>query len=204
MINPAYAQTLFNFLYNDIDGYSVSRAARNKHTENTEDLLYGEITFDCWQKIIAKADPKKDGVFFDLGSGTGKAVILSHLAYDFKKIVGVELLQGLHDKACEIKENFDTTIKPQILEHTKDRELQFIQKDLFDVDISEADLVFLNYPFKNREMFTRLENKLLTELKPGSKIVMIIKIFENKALKSLGSQKLQFGWGEATAHFYEV
>ena len=204
MLNPAYAQTLFNFLYNETDGYAVSRMARIDHAESTEHLLYGEITFESWQEIVRIANPKKDAVFFDLGSGTGKSVMLSHLAFDFKKTIGVELLKGLHDKALQIKNSFDEIIKPQILEHVKDRELSFVQSDLFNINLAEADFVFLNYPFKTKELFEKLETKLLAELKPGSKIAIIIKSFENKAFKSIGNQKLKFGWGEATTYFYEV
>lgn len=204
VLDSTYAQTLFNFLFNGIDGYAVSHQARRDHNGDVSELLYGEITFETWEKIINKANPKRDGVFYDLGSGTGKAVILSHLYFDFKKAIGFELLKGLHDKAISIKNDFDKFVKPTIPNHVKDRELSFIQQDIFDVDLSVADLVFANYPFKTRELYLKLEEKMLKEMKTGAKIAFVIRAMENPRFKSLGSEKMKFGWGEATVHFYEI
>ena len=229
-MNVTYAQTLFNFLYKETNGYAVSAKARVDHEENTEHLLYGEITLESWREIVRLANPKKDAVFFDLGSGTGKPAMLSHLAFDFKKIVGVELLKGLHDKSLQIKNSFDEIMKPQILEcgglaavfesalqcirneiaeHVKGRELSFVQSNLFNVDLTEADFVFLNYPFKTSELFDKLQIKLLTELKAGSKIAIVIRSFDDesfngKSFKLIGGETLNFGWGESSTYFYEV
>ena len=93
MLNYDLAAKLFSSLYDNIDGYSVSHEAR-KDLEDKNDLLYGELSAETWRDIVERADPKKDGVFLDAGSGTGRVVILSHLLYDFKKTIGVELLQG--------------------------------------------------------------------------------------------------------------
>lgn len=204
MINATYAETLFNYLYGQINGYDVSNAARRKFTSDTSKFLYGELPFTTWQQIVEHANPKKDGVFFDLGSGTGRVVVASHLLYDFKKSIGVELLDGLHDKAMEVKENFEKTIKPQVEKQVEGRELQFIKSDIFAVDLREADFIFMNHPFKDGEVFMKLEEKFLSELKPGTKIVTIIRALRNPAFKSLGSQTYKFSWGDSTAHFFEV
>ena len=204
MIDPLYAETLFNHLYGHIDGYGVSTRARAKSALDTEKLLYGELPFVTWKEIIEFAQPKKDGVFFDLGSGTGRVVMASHLLSDFKKCVGVELLQGLHDKACEVKAEFDKNIKPQIANHVEGRELRFDCADIFTCDLREADFIFMNHPFKESELFNQLEEKILDELKVGSKIVTTIRILKNKRFKNLGNQTYKFSWGDSTAYFFET
>ena len=68
MINPLQAETIFNHLYGNINGYSVSNQARESSGMNTEKLLYGELPFETCQKILEYVKPKSDGVFFDLGS----------------------------------------------------------------------------------------------------------------------------------------
>ncbi len=204
MIDFSYAQTLFNYLYNNVDGYRVSTIARTKFVGDTEKLLYGELPFETWEQIVALANPKKDGVFFDLGSGTGRVVMASHLLYEFKKCIGVELLEGLYNKACEVEENFNKTIKPQISTHIGQRQLQFINADIFTADLSEADFIFMNHPFKDGEIFARLENKFLNELKSGTKVVTTIRALQNEAFKKLGSQSYKFSWGDSTAHFFEI
>jgi hypothetical protein len=203
MINASLAEKFFNQLYSNINGYTVSNKARADAGIN-EGLLYGEIPFETWKAIVMKVNPKHDAVFFDLGSGTGRVVMQSHLLFNFKKSIGVELLAGLHDKACDVTEKFVEEIEPQIRTEIGDRELHLLNESFFDVDLSEADLILLNHPLKDRELFLKLEEKFLTELKPGTKIISIIRALANQRFKSLGSEKYSFSWGESTAYFFEV
>lgn len=204
MIDPNYAETLFNHLYGNINGYQVSRDARVSSGIDTEKLLYGELPFSSWKQIVEKANPKKDGVFFDLGSGTGRIVFASYLAFNFTKSIGVELLEGLHKKALEVNEEFEKNIRSKIANDLQDRKIEFYLKNIFDADLREADFIFMNHPFKDGEIFTQLENKFLSELKKGTKIVTIIRSLKNPNFKNLGSETFEFSWGSSTAHFFEV
>lgn len=205
-MNELYKETLFNFLYGNINGYSVSHDAREKHNnaESIKDLLYGEVPFVTLEEIIKKVDPNKDGVFFDLGSGTGRIVIAAHLLCNFRKSVGVELLEGLHQKACEVKQEFENYVVPKIPNYDQSRKINFINASILDVDLREADFIFMNHPFKDRELFAKLEEKLVRELKSGTKIVTIIRKLENSKIKFIDSKKFNFSWGESTAHFHEI
>lgn len=205
MINSSYAETLFNHLYSHVKGYAISTAARVASPEiDTNNTLYGELPFETWQEIVKYVKPDLNGVFFDLGSGTGRIVIASHLLFNFRKSVGVEFLKGLHDKACEAKEEFEINIKPQVAADVSGREIEFWHEDIFVTDLHEADFVFMNHPFKDSDVFLQLEEKFLQELKPGSKIVTIIRALQNPRFKNLGSQTYKFSWGNSTAHFFEV
>lgn len=203
-MNPTEAEKLFDTLYDQINGYSISSAARSSSKVDSSKFLYGELPFSTWQKIVAHANPKRDGVFFDLGSGTGRVVMASYLGFEFRKSVGVEILGGLHDKACEVKENFEKNFKPAIAGHFAGRELEFVQNSLFDVDLSEVDFIFMNHPFKDGEDFIKLEEKFLSELKPGAKIATTIRSLKNPKIKNLGSQSFKFSWGDSTVHFQEI
>ncbi len=204
MIEPIQAETIFNHLYGNINGYSVSNQARDSSGINTEKLLYGELPFETCQKIIEHINPKPNGVFFDLGSGTGRVVLAFHLLFNFRKCIGVELLQGLHNKACEINIEFNKNVLPQLAGYINNRELQFLCGDIFTTDLSEADLIFMNHPFKEGDGFNKLEEKFLNELKPGTKIITIIRALKNPRFKNLGSQTYKFSWGDSTAHFFEI
>lgn len=204
MIDPIYAETLFNHLYGNIDGYVVSNAARAKSGLDTEKLLYGELPFETCKQIIERANPKKDGVFFDLGSGTGRVVTAFYLLSNFKKCVGVELLEGLHNKACEINAEFTKNIAPQLAGDIEGRELQFACGDILTTNLREVDFIFMNHPFKEGENFNRLEEKFLDELKAGSKIVTTIRALKNSRFKNLGSHSYKFSWGDSSAHFFEI
>lgn len=203
MLNPTLAEKYFNQLYGEINGYGVSNKARAE-AGITEGLLYGELPFATWKAIVMKANPKHDAVFFDLGSGTGRIVMQSHLLFNFQKSIGIELLAGLHNQACDVAEQFAETIEPEIRVELGNREVHLFHDSFFDVDLSEADFILLNHPLKDRELFEKLEQKFLAELKPGTKIVTIIRALTNPAFKSLGSEKFTFSWGESTAYFFEV
>ena len=205
MINYDLAAQLFGSLYDKIDGYSISHEARRSlGIGDQNDLLYGELPLDTWKEIVQKANPKNDGVFLDVGSGTGRIVISSFLLFDFKKNIGVELLEGLYIKSQELRAVFDKDVLPQIAEHAKNREMQFLCKNIFDTDLREVDFILMNHPFKDREMFDLLEEKFLSELKPKTKIVTTIRALKNPAFKRLGDKKYNFSWGESTAYFHEV
>lgn len=204
MIEPFYAERLFNQLYANINGYEVSIGAQDNFKGDTKSLIYGELPFETCQNIINQIQPKSNGVFFDLGSGTGRIAMTAHLLHNFRKSIGVELLDGLHDKACEIKNTFEIDLLPPIRSKFEGSDLQFLKANIFDVDLSEADFVFINHPFKGDQLFDDLETKLISELKPGTKLVTIIRHLRNPAFKSLGSKNYKFSWGNSTAHFAEV
>ena len=203
-MNPIYAETLFNHLYANIDGYHIAGRAQGAAPGSREALLYGEIPFATWQKIVSRAKPKDDAIFYDLGSGTGRVAFQSYLLFNFKKSVAIELLDGLHNKAAEIKTSFDKAIKPQIAHLLGNRELHMVHGNILNADISDADFVLVPHPFKKEEDFLVLEEKFLRELKPGTKIVTLIRDLRNKAFKDLGFETYKFSWGKSSAYFYEI
>jgi cyclopropane fatty-acyl-phospholipid synthase-like methyltransferase len=95
-------------------------------------------------------------VLYDLGSGEGEIVIEAARRYGVRA-VGVELdperLENAHKNAAAAG--------------VTDR-VTFVERDLFEADISEATVVTL-YLFP--EVNARLLPKLLRELKPGTRIV---------------------------------
>ena len=76
-----------------------------------EKFTYGEIRYKslaCILKYIQKRGDftKPGGTFVDLGSGQGKGLLAAGLMHSFEKVVGIELLECLHNKAQIIKKRF--------------------------------------------------------------------------------------------------
>jgi predicted RNA methylase len=108
------------------------------------------------RQMLVLAELKPSEVLFDLGSGDGRAVIMA--ATDFgARSVGVELRDDLSKKALMSIQLLKSENKPQI-----------IQKDIFDVDLSSADVVFLYLTTSANE---RIKPKLESELKSGTRVV---------------------------------
>jgi predicted RNA methylase len=102
------------------------------------------------------AELKPDETLYDLGSGDGRAVIMA--AKDFgAKSVGVELRDDLTKRALTSINDLNLNDKTRI-----------IQKDIFDVDLSAANVVFLYLTTSANE---RIKPKLEAELKPGTRVV---------------------------------
>ena len=191
-------------MFAPVDGYHIAGRSQGAVAGSRDALLYGEIPFKTWQKIVTRAKPKDDAIFYDLGSGTGRVVFQSYLLYNFKKSIGIELLGGLHDKACELEKHFNRIIKPQISHLLGNNEMQLIQGNILEADLHDADFILLPHPFKSEDDFLTLEEKFLRELKPGTKIVTLIRDLRNPAFKSHGFENCEFSWGKSTAYFFEV
>lgn len=104
--------------------------------------------------ILAELRPGE--VLYDLGSGDGRAVIMASKDFGAQSI-GIELRDDLTKKALTSINELNLCKKTKI-----------IQKDLFNVDLSSANVVFLYLTTSANE---RIKPKLEAELKPGTRIV---------------------------------
>jgi tRNA A58 N-methylase Trm61 len=104
--------------------------------------------------ILAQLKPGE--VFFDLGTGDGRAVIMA--AKDFgARAVGVELREDLVKKALS-----------SVYEQGLQDRVTIVNGDMFGVDLSSADVVFLYLTTSANE---KVKPKLEAELKHGVRVV---------------------------------
>ena len=107
-------------------------------------------------QMLILSQLKAGEVFFDLGAGDGRTVIMA--AKDFgARAVGVELREDLVKKALG-------TVYEQGLQ---DR-VTIVNGDMFNVDLTSADVVFLYLTTSANE---KVKPKLENELKPGVRVV---------------------------------
>ncbi len=107
-------------------------------------------------EILRLARVGPDDVVYDLGSGDGRIVIAA--ARDFgARGVGIELDPDL------VAESARNARRAGVAERTR-----FLQQDIFVADTSEATVVTL---YLSPDVNLRLRPKLLSQLKPGSRIV---------------------------------
>src|SRR3712207_3305991 len=90
--------------YKGLDGYRISEEGQNALGYYFLGYEYGESKFDSFYKILEKAKPNHGEVFYDLGSGLGKKVLMASLGFPFKSAIGIEAVPTLHHAAQKILE----------------------------------------------------------------------------------------------------
>jgi predicted RNA methylase len=106
--------------------------------------------------MLTLAQLKPGEVFFDLGAGDGRTVIMA--AKDFgARAVGVELREDLAKRAL-------STVYEEGLQ---DR-VTIVNGDMFNVDLTSADVIFLYLTTSANE---KIKPKLEVELRTGARVV---------------------------------
>lgn len=106
--------------------------------------------------MLTLAQLKAGEVFFDLGAGDGRTVIMAAKEFG-ARAVGVELREDLAKRAL-------STVYEEGLQ---DR-VTIVNGDMFNVDLTSADVVFLYLTTSANE---KIKPKLEVELRTGARVV---------------------------------
>lgn len=131
-------QLHFKKLYQNVCGFILSKQAREKG--DAFEYVYGEIEFIPFIALLSLVNPDEKTIFYDLGCGTGKAVIAAAMVYPIQKSVGIELFPELYHCACEQRKQLATTANYL----TAANNIEFILADFLTVDLNPATLIFIN------------------------------------------------------------
>ncbi len=143
------------------------------------------------RQMLTLAEIKSGQIVYDLGCGDGRVAIMA--AQDFgARSVGVELRDDLAKQA-----------QMKITEQDLEGKVKIIQKDMFDVDISQADVVFL---YLTTTANTKVKPKLEAELKKGARVVSHdYEILGWKPLKVENfCENPKLGYPSHTIYVYEI
>jgi len=122
---------------------------------------YGRTPRKIAAEALELADLKKDQVFYDLGCGTGEALIEASKVCDHVKGVELEPIRWFIAKR-------------------RARNAQVILGNLFKQDISDADVIFIfQYPGR---INNRIAMKIRAETRSGTRIISYWHRIENMKL----------------------
>jgi SAM-dependent methyltransferase len=122
----------------------------------TPDIHFTPTRQGLADAMLRLAEVTADDVVYDLGSGDGRIVMLAAQKYGARG-VGIDIDHGLIEMSRQIARDGQV-----------DSRVTFIEGDLFTADISAATVVTL---YLSGSVNQRLEPKLKTELRPGTRIV---------------------------------
>ncbi len=106
--------------------------------------------------MLEVAELKPGEVFFDLGAGDGRTVIMAAKTFG-ARAVGVEMREDLAKRAMSV-----------IHDNGLSDRVTIVNGDLFKVDLTSADVVFLYLTTSANE---KVKPKMESELKKGVRIV---------------------------------
>jgi SAM-dependent methyltransferase len=192
------ASSVFDWLYAAEDkAFSISYDERQSSNCESKDFTYGEVELGTFSDLLKIAKAKEGDIFYDLGSGSGKAVVTAALSCSFSKIYGVEILEGLYKLSKEICGEMKT-----LLTHNLKTEIEMINSNFFDVDFFDADIVYISSTCFSDDTMEQLEKKFLN-LKPGARVIMLTKGLQSKDDFEQEYQELRkMGWGTCTVRIY--
>ena len=136
--------------------FSVLVAGQTAPQQRRPDVPYVPTTDEAVVAMLKLADIKPSDVVYDLGCGDGRIVIAAAKKFGARG-VGVDI------DPARIREANENAKKAGV-----EKLVHFEEKDLFQADIHEANVVTL---FLLNSVNLKLRPKLLRELKAGTRIV---------------------------------
>ncbi len=136
-------------------GGEQAGAAKEATENRTPDVVFVPTPQDVVDKMLEMAQVSKDDLVYDLGCGDGRIVVTAAKRYGCRAV-------GYDIDPQRIKESQENVRKNGVGDL-----VQIRQKDIFTLDLSEANVVTLYLlPRLNVKLIPQLE-----KLKPGSRIV---------------------------------
>jgi hypothetical protein len=117
------------------------------------------------RRALPRREVGEQDVFIDLGSGMGR-MVLEAATYPFKRVIGVELSEQLHDIAVyNIERNRNRLCCPDIV---------LVQSDVLDYDVpDDVTVVFFNNPFRDK-IFAAVIEKVLASVDRNPRPVKVV------------------------------
>ncbi|MDP3705260.1 MAG: hypothetical protein Q8R24_05065 [Legionellaceae bacterium] len=179
----------------DINGFALSRQARAKG--DALEYVYGEIDFLSFIALLTLTKPDHNTVFYDLGSGTGKAVFACSMIFPVKKSCGIELFHELHLAArTQLKQLLKLSDYEVVA-----RRIHFIQGNFLQTDFYDATLIFINATGYFGDTWIALNNRL-EDLPIGTIVITTTKQLLSSRYTIQRVTAVQMSWGIVRAYIH--
>ena len=195
-------------IYNDYimdDTFQISIEDTKEMKLSRKSFTYGEISLLSFPQLLAKANPKKNEVFYDLGCGSGKPVVYASFLYCFKKCIGIELLPLIFD----IGKKYINKCKEFTKCESEFPEIEIIQGDILKIDFSDADIIYLPSTTFSKPMMKEISRRC-EKLKIGTRIISLSKAVPciteddcNVILNVYHKEKFLMSWGPELVYYQE-
>ena len=187
---------------------AVSKKQRNDENLKKGTLVYGEIHFKTYALTFEKIKrlynglQSPGGIYYDIGSGSGKPVFASVLLHEFSSAIGIEILSGLHKVSLEMLEKWQESKESlDVSERTKETTINFVRGDITKYDWSDGDVCFANSTCFSSELMAQLA-ETAKRMKPGSFFITFTRRLPSPYFDVLEYERHLMSWGEATVFIH--
>lgn len=185
-------------LYADISGFIIDSDETKMINTKGGAATYGEITYEALKTVLDDLGLTKDDVFYDLGCGVGKTCV--QVALDTPaKAVGIELSPTRVKHAQNVQKKLVATKKVMPAQR-----LQFQEKNIFDVTMGDATVVFMCSTCFSHKLMQDITDKLARLSKPNLKVISLKPMPEHKDFELIKTYQLPMTWSSQTpVHVYQ-
>ena len=185
----------FQQLYQGVDGFSLSRLARAEH--DAFEYTYGEIDFVSFIALLSLTNVDANTIFYDLGSGVGKAVIACAMVFNVRKSCGFELFSNLHLTAMEQHKKLESLVGCQ----EKAKAIHFINGNYLHADFNDATLIFINATALFGDTWIEI-NQRIEQICPAATIITTSKKLTSHFFEVKRTSIVQMSWGPVRAYIH--
>ena len=187
------------------DGKRISKAERHAKGMNKSSLVYGEVAFHSLGEVLwgpwCRSIPR-GAVFVDLGSGTARGLLAAASLFPFAKLVGIEILEGLHNAAVEVCAHYDRSVRPTFdsTDPRSTQEIEVVCGSFLELDWPlDADVVFANSTCFDEQLMDDIATQGQA-LRDGVIVITLTKQLNSPYFKLVYSEQHLMSWGNATVN----
>ncbi|KTD37684.1 hypothetical protein Lnau_0615 [Legionella nautarum] len=193
-------------VYKKVHAKSSSIRYRLLHLIQNKEFIYGEIDFLSFYTILERSSPSTQDIFYDLGSGSGKAVLSALLFFNVNKSIGIELLPPLYEQSnAQLKKAIQRFQQPNAEKEylTQMERIQFIKDSFLHYDFSDADILYVAATCLSEVTWNELISKMV-HLKPGSRIIITTRTIDHEQFEPIYQGVELMSWGLCSIRIYKI
>jgi SAM-dependent methyltransferase len=209
LLGPSYnySEASFEAVHHAVHRVRSVLGKPGRGSSPPEGVLQGEV-------LTELGSVAGGGSFYDLGAGTGKALVAAAATHSFSYLCGVEALEGLHNASLELLAGYEARhrrklegISPAMLEFAvREQEIDVRQGDFTEDDCADwvtGDVVFANCTCYDDELMGKIA-EMAGGMRQGTFFVSVTRALESDAFELVDSAVLPVSWGDATLFIQQV